>query len=183
MEKPSGYHVALAAMGVLLLYALWQAVDYQTLEFDPEGLQNLGMVLAPLVAVAAFIERTVEVVLTPTRGDTAGKLRHDLEKKKEAGADIADLQKQLRNYSLGTRRYAFLLAVGLGLVASMLGLRALENLVVTSPDDPLAPAVRRFDMLLTGLVVGGGADGIHKPVKAFTDYMEMISRNAKKESS
>ncbi len=182
MEKPSGYHVALIALGLLVLYAMWQAVDYSPLEFDEEGLANLGMVLAPLVAVAAFIERTVEVILTPTRGDTAGKLRHQLEVKKEAGADVGDLEEKIRDYSLGTRRYAFLLAVALGLVASMLGLRALENLVITPAGSPLDPAVQRFDMLLTGLVVGGGADGIHKPVKAFTDYMEMISRNAKKSS-
>ncbi len=102
--------------------------------------------------------------------------------KKEAGADVGDLEEKIRDYSLGTRRYAFLLAVALGLVASMLGLRALENLVITPAGSPLDPAVQRFDMLLTGLVVGGGADGIHKPVKAFTDYMEMISRNAKKSS-
>ena len=39
-------------------------------------------------------------------------------------------------------------------------------------------AFHTFDILLTGVVIGGGADGIHTIVGAVLDYMDMISQKA-----
>lgn len=145
--------------------------------FKPDAIANVGNVLAPLVLIAAFIERAVEVLLTPVRGDHADRLRSRIEKQQQAGGDVTALERELRDYKLTNRRIAFFMAVALGLLAALLGFRALESLFATPP--AAGSSLQFFDVVLTGVVIAGGADGIHTPVQAFTDYMERISRNAK----
>lgn len=176
MDESTGYGLGLWIVAALVVAAAAAATAFSPLQFDPKALANLGVVLAPLVAVAAFIERAVEVILTPLRGDTADRMQAEVTAAAAAGQDAAALKKQLHDFKLGTRRYAFLLAVSLGVIASLLGVRGLENLV--SANTPLSAPAKGFDVVLTGLLLGGGADGIHKPVKAFTDYMNMISKKS-----
>src|SRR5690606_12224075 len=64
----------------------------------------------------------------------------------------------------------------IALLISMMGIRAIEMLVsegVVSAA-PLAQQALfvRVDVLLTALLLAGGADGIHKVVLAFTSFME-----------
>ena len=155
----------------------FRATRASSLGFSSEALANVGNVLAPLVLIAAFIERAVEVLLTPVRGDQTDMLRHKIEDAKQAGSDTAQLERRLAEYKLGTRRQAFFLAVAIGLLASVLGVRGLEGLLETAP--ARGSSLQFFDVVLTGVVLGGGADGIHKPIQAFTDYMERVSKNAK----
>jgi hypothetical protein len=144
--------------------------------FSENALLNVGNVLVPLVILAAFIERAVEVVITPIHGDKRDRLRLEILATSEAGeterGEVAE--RNLLEHRLTTRRRALILAVSLGIFAGVLGVRGLSNLIVGEP----APAFQFFDITLTGLVVGGGADGIHRVVKAFTDYVDMISRSA-----
>lgn len=176
MDNSTGYGLGLWIVAALVVGAAVAATAFSPLQFDQKALANLGVVLAPLVAVAAFIERAVEVILTPLRGDTADRMQAEVTAATAAGQDAAALKKRLHDFKLGTRRYAFLLAVSLGIIASLLGVRGLENLV--SDSTPLSAPAKGFDVVLTGLLLGGGADGIHKPVKAFTDYMNMISKKS-----
>ncbi len=69
--------------------------------------------------------------------------------------------------------------VALGLALAVLGVRVLEHLVES---DVLRMAVpwqakgfRSFDVLLTGGLIGGGADGIHKLVSVFTTKFDQLS--------
>ena len=73
---------------VLLLFATFVVFrNFQAVgvAFKPDAIANVGNVLAPLVLIAAFIERAVEVLLTPVRGDHADRLRSRIEKQQEAG--------------------------------------------------------------------------------------------------
>jgi len=174
MNTARGYWVALIAVLILLVIALVSAGHFRPLAFNQNALTNFAVVLAPLVAVAGFIERAVEVILTPWRGDASDKSAREIKGVADPDAKAA-LEAQLHDYKLGTRRYAFLLSVTLGIIAALMGVRAIQNLV----DTRLGALPQAFDVLLTGLLLGGGADGIHKPVKAFTDYMDLISQNSK----
>jgi hypothetical protein len=172
----TGYALAFVA----LLIATWLAslqVRAPSLAFNAEAISNVGTVLAPLVLIAAFIERAVEVILTPLRGDVADRKQAEIEALRKENQPTDKKEAWLTNYKLETRQYAFFLAVTLGIIASLLGFRGLANLLEAAPSvgSPLA----FFDIILTGAVIGGGADGIHKPVKAFTDSMEKVSKNAK----
>ena len=143
--------------------------------FNQDVFLNIGRILAPLVVIALFIERAVDVLLTPVRGDKANKMEGEIAQLTDPN-EIKNKQKELKNHKLTSRRWAFFCAVVFGLIASVLGVRGLYGLLDSS--SPPSTAFNIFDILLTGIVLGGGADGIHKIVRAFTDYMEMISRKS-----
>ncbi|HEX7120637.1 MAG TPA: hypothetical protein VF212_17725 [Longimicrobiales bacterium] len=167
----------LVLIGLLVAaYVFFIRVRPEALRFDPNALANLGSVLAPLVVCAAFIERAVEVVLTPLRGEESARLQAKAQACRATGDhdEAAEHETRLTEHKLGSRRRAFFLAVALGIAASLLGIRGLESLLADGAQP--GTGFEFFDIVLTGLVIGGGADGIHKIVKAFTDYMEMVSR-------
>jgi hypothetical protein len=165
-------------LAIALVGGAWVALAYagsfDSLVFDPQALMNLGNVLAPLVVISAFIERSVEVVLTPIRGDRSERLLAKIREDEKKGDDTTHEQDALRRHKQDTRRIAFGLAIGLGLVSSLVGVRALSNLVTTPTNVP--DAVSMLDVLLTGLLLGGGAEGIHKIVKVFTSYTDLITK-------
>lgn len=181
VQPGTGYLWLFAAM-VAVAYGLAAWAAAAPLAFADDALVNVGNVLAPLVLVAAFIERAVEVVLTPWRGDESDVIEQNIKAHREAGkVEAAESQRVLlRRHKNGTRRRAFLIAVSLGLMAALVGFRAVSMLV---ENPPTAGIFVSFDVLITGLVLGGGADGIHKAMEAFTDYMDMISESAKKRAS
>lgn len=169
----------LALLAILAgAFVVFRAYPLPVLSFDDGAFGSLGNVLAPLVLVAVFIERAVEVVLTPVRGDESQRLKDRIERGRAAGdhVAVAGLEARLVDHRLGTRRRAFLLAVGMGVLASVLGLRGVGGLL--APEPAPGAGFEFFDIVLTGLVVGGGADGVHKVVKAVTDSMEMVSRRS-----
>ena len=173
----TGYAWVFAGV-VVATYWLSARATGQPLTFPEDALANVGKVMAPLVLVAAFIERSVEVILTPWRGDESDLIEQRVQAQTASGNIRAAESEavRLREHKNGTRRRAFMLAVSLGLAAALLGFRGIGSLVESAPDGGLFVF---FDVLITGFVLGGGADGLHKPVKAFTDYMEMISKSAK----
>ncbi len=69
--------------------------------------------------------------------------------------------------------------VALGLALAVLGVRVLEPLVeadVLLLAQPWqAKGFRLYDVLLTGGLIGGGADGIHKLVSVFTTKFDQLS--------
>jgi hypothetical protein len=154
-------------------------LNADVLPFNTAAFMNIGEVLAPLVAISAFIERAVEVLLTTARNEESNRLQTVLDQSSQDPTQTSrtdEARARLQAYKSQTQRLAFLLSVGLGVLAGLLGVRALSNLL--AKDAHPVPAFEILDIALTGLVIGGGADGIHKIVKAVTDYMEMISRKS-----
>lgn len=85
------------------------------------------------------------------------------------------------------KRFATRLALGLGLAASVVGIRVLSQFVptdeVTGLTDipsgvPLAQitAFRIFDIIVTGLLLAGGAQGIHNLLGDFLDKKNVLDR-------
>ena len=132
--------------------------------------------LALLLIAAAFIERAVEVILTPWRAKTAEllELGHDL----AAATERAERELALAEYKLDTQRLAFWLSSGFGLVVGASGFRALEWFVeipqasAASFGPTQAQLLSVLDVVLTGMVLAGGADGVHKIIALFTDFMD-----------
>jgi len=78
---------------------------------------------------------------------------------------------------------AFTAAVLLGITISAIGVRALELFVDPAVFAALTSAQRTvfrvIDVVLTGAVLGGGADGMHKLVSVFTNFMDRTNANLK----
>jgi hypothetical protein len=122
------------------------------------GLTNVAQTLAPLVAVAAFIERAVEIVISTWR---------------DAGGSALS-GPSLEAYKLQTRSYAYMASLSLSLCASIVGVRGLSSLVKT-----LVVASSRqqfwftmFDVILTALLLSGGSDAVHQVVTTITNFLD-----------
>ena len=180
------YVVILAALGALVLvYWLNPAV----IPFKKYSAGDFTQQLTPLVLIALFIERSLEVFLTVWRGGTAAALQRDVD---EATAlpdsdptkvkTLHDANDALIEYKSTTQQIALPLALALGILISALGVRGLGNLADLDKltDHPTQKYLFNVaDVLLTGALVGGGSDFVHKVITTFTDLMDVTSQKAK----
>lgn len=140
--------------------------------------------LSGLLFVALVIERALEVWLTPLRGPDADRMKHQIRKARPEGegreegtageeggsAGAPDQERALLEHRLETRRLAFLGGLTVGVVVSALGVRALSQFVdVSALPDLQGRLFLVADVLLTGALLGGGADGIHKVLSRFLE--------------
>jgi hypothetical protein len=132
--------------------------------------------LVALLIASAFIERAVEVILTPWRAKGSEVLK--LTRNSAAAAERPDCERDLAEYKLDSQRLAFWLSTALGTVVGACGFRALEWLVEAPPTKTLghlptqAQLLAVVDVVLTGLVLAGGADGVHKIIALFTAILD-----------
>jgi hypothetical protein len=182
----SGYLVILSAIGaVLLLHWLNPAV----IQFKNYSVADFTQQLTPLVLVALFIERSLEVFLTVWRGGKEATLQRDVDKATALpGGDTTKAQSlqaakdALTNYRFATQQIAMPCALVLGILISALGVRGLGNFADL---DKLGDhSTQKFlfnaaDVLLTGSLIGGGSDFVHKIITTFTDLMDATSQKAK----
>ena len=136
--------------------------------------QSILSILTPLFLFSLFVERAVEVVLTVWRGREADDLALAIKQEEETislqkNADRSkskELQSKLTNYKGTTRDIAFMICFILGVLISMAGIRALALFVdPTSLDDLSTFQTGWFtvlDIFVTGALIGGGSDGVHK---------------------
>lgn len=182
----SGYLVILSAIGALLiLYWLNPAV----IPFKNYSVPDFTQQLTPLVLVALFIERSLEIFLTVWRGGKEATLQRDVDKATALpDSDTTKIQSlhaakdALTNYRIATQQIAMPCALVLGILISALGVRGLGNFADL---DKLADHTTQkylfniADVLLTGSLIGGGSDFVHKIITTFTDLMDATSQKAK----
>jgi hypothetical protein len=153
---------------VLGLYFRFHEVAPQPLEFSRDGLQNVAKTMGPLFAIAAFVERAVEIVIATTRGPRTLELRRALD---AAGPKAkVGVRRALDRYQLETQRYSFAISLTLSLAASLCGVRAVSPLLAPSPEQ-----LRWFDLFdlgLTSLLIAGGSDGVHQVVTTITAFLD-----------
>lgn len=133
----------------------------------------------PFILAALLIERALEVLLTVWRGPDAAKLElriKELQSLKERSELINEEEEKLLTHRNNTKKNAFFLSVTIGIIISLLGMRVLEMLfdaeAFASLPDFQRIMLQIVDVLITGFLLGGGADGIHKVVSLFTTYMD-----------
>lgn len=175
--------VYIAGLLWLALRSHWNSAPFLNINAG-----NIVGYLTPLIVASAFIERAVEVVISPWR-DKEGDLKTNkvqtastLMAAAPAPAQAADLQAandDLAQYTGQTRRYAFALAFAFSLMAATAGVRVLGplldvNAMKTVPVDQ-QNYLRWYDMLLSTLLLAGGAAGIHAPITAITGFFQKNS--------
>ncbi|MEH2354234.1 hypothetical protein [Nostoc sp.] len=98
--------------------------------------------------------------------------------------DINEKERQRTAYKSDTRTIALWTSLLFGLLMSAIGIRSIEPLVVIDLDNPIQVIIFRcLDALLTGGLIAGGSEGIHKLIKVFIDFMEATSKQIKNQSS
>lgn len=94
--------------------------------------------------------------------------------------DINEKERQRTAYKSDTRTIALWTSLLFGLLISAIGVRSIEPLLVIDLDNPIQVVIFRcLDVFLTGGLIAGGSEGIHKLIKVFLDFMEATSKQIK----
>ena len=144
--------------------------------FWPFTLAEFVQLVTPIFLVALLIERVLEVFLTSWRAVGAREVKLMAKAGRATEENVVDYQSR-------TQRIAFIAGTAIGIVVSALGVRFLGLFVDPAVFETLSQTQRSAfivaDVLLTGAVLGGGADALHKLVTVFTNFMESTAERAK----
>jgi H+/Cl- antiporter ClcA len=181
------YVIAAVAIGAVLLiiYFLKPGV----IRFKSFSAAEFVQQLTPLVLAALFIERSLEVFLNVWRGGQEAKLERAIEKAKQKAAvnqativEVHNAEDALSDYRFSTQQIAIPASLILGILLSALGIRGLGALLDLVEFKKLSESQQTWvniaDVLLTGALIGGGSDFMHKVITTFTDLMDATSRKA-----
>jgi hypothetical protein len=149
---------------------------------------DLARALTPLAMAAIFIERAVEVLVSPWREADAATLENAVKAAAAASAspatdsDVQDLKDDLNQYRGTTKQVAFLLAFVLSLIAALVGVRAIGPFLADNGLNALTPVQRElfsgYDVLLTAILLPGGADLVHSVFNAFSSVFNKVQNSA-----
>jgi hypothetical protein len=169
----------LAASGIVLV--VW--LRPEALKFWEFTKDDIVRLFTELIVIALIIERGVEVFITPWRQGDRTKLEIDL----QSVAPDARMEKKqnLAKYKHETRQVAFLVSLAIGIVISAAGIRVLQFLIQPQTLEKISNTNQGLffvglDVLLTGALLGGGADALHKLVSVFTNFMDTSAAKAAK---
>ncbi len=143
--------------------------------FSSESVFDLGTTLAPFILVALLIERATEVVVKGAR----------MQKKVELKKTNPDANR-LQEFKADTRKITFLTSFIGGTALAMAGVRIISAFLADDAQFAMGEAQRSIflslDVLVTGLVLAGGADGLHKLVSVGTEYLDKAKQNLSQDS-
>lgn len=191
-----GSIAALVPVAAILTFPVWLAPA--PIVFKHFAATEVVQLLTLLILVALLAERALEIFVGTWRSPDAAQLElaarvaaqelaslqssTDEAAVRQARAALDAARRAERQYRCTTRMIALWAALALGLLVSGVGLRALETLV-----DPAlngwslrqAAAFRLVDVLLTGGVIAGGSEGIHRITTVFDNFMSATANRAK----
>ena len=195
----------LAVIGTFVVYPVWSNQAPLPVDFKPLTPQSFAGLIGWLFAVALFVERAVEVVVMVFRDQQADLLDAAEEiaaracktairratalagdnaaapADKKAATDAAEAARQAlatagQNklvYRAETKEIALVVGFAFGLFVSLAGVRALHGLLLDAT--PAGNLFAAADILVTGAMLAGGSEGIHRLANAFTSFMDGVS--------
>ena len=193
--------VAVAAAGLMLL----MVHPFTALATKSFTFQDCAAFFTELTAIALFVERSLEVLVTPwrERGAQLREVEHDAAKTKlevvqkaavqapeiataaapNAVAEAVSTKQAVVDYRASTQQIAFVVSLCAGIVISLVGVRALEFFFDPKGLSQLGGLQRRLfqatDVVLTGALISGGADALHQLVTVFTNFANATSEKVK----
>jgi hypothetical protein len=177
----------LAIVGFMAGGILW--VKPSPLPLREHAISQVGSLLGIALVISIFLERAIEVFISVWRNPDAARLDVHLEqfehliketdspKEKWRMRDHLDQLKVTRaRYKVDTQTLAMWVSFFSGLLISVAGLRCLETLVVAeklaSLSDKQQFLFRMVDVLLTGGLIAGGSEGLHKISQVYTTFID-----------
>jgi len=164
--------------------ALAAVLHPPVVRFQPLGAGDLAHLVAPLCLLAVFVERVLEVFLTAWRGERAAQLKQLARRDDVAQASGPTPAQRLTAYQTQTQRMAFIGGTALGIALALAGVRVLQPLLdpvlLASHATPAwqHSAITVIDVLLTGTVLGGGSQGVHRVMRVAAGLVETTRKTA-----
>ena len=149
--------------------------------------EKLGAVLGTLLLAALFIERGLDVFLTTLRAEDSEKMSKKVEEIQTMVNDgdtakkgeLTELKEEQLKFKSKTRIIALWSGLLAGVILGIIGFRALNSLVDPDEFESLQNFQKMIfnavDIFLTGCVLAGGSDSIHKIMDSFRLFMEKKS--------
>lgn len=182
-------------LAVLLVGGLVLAAKVGSLTLKPFGPVDVTKVLTTFFVLALFVERTLEVFITAWRGDETAKRENNLQAAKDALAQNpadANLQEgvnkatqELTEYKCETKAIALRAGLVLGILIAAVGVRSFDTFVdarfdpKTFWDRAQAAIFFVLDALVSGGIIGGGSDAIHKMMNIITEFLDATAKKVK----
>jgi hypothetical protein len=190
--KPIPWRTYYALMLVILaLASVYAARSFDIYTFNEVTRDSIINLLMPLFVLAVFLERAQEVFISAWRDLGASALEQDVTNWRQAAKDAKDTRgtqddkdaseglknarEKLSEWKAKTKRYSFLVGLAGGVLISIAGIRVMNPLV--SWDAEIVGAQGALfdvlDIFITGGLLGGGADGIHKLMSLILDQIDV----------
>jgi hypothetical protein len=167
-------------IGVGVILSAWARLVPFRSDISPALIAGI---LMPLAVVALFMERALEVLLTPWRHNAVDQFEVQMKSAEAAGAPTAELAEKLTLHRSETRGLAFLAGLALGTIVSAAGVRSLEPLIdaqqFTSLSSLQRNALAGIDVVMTAALLAGGSDGLHRLVSIFTAFFDRTKEKVK----
>lgn len=189
----------LAILFIIAILAVVVFFKFSAIPFQKDVLSKIGGLLTLLFFAALLLERALDVFLTLGRApkseeldELITKLRNLLSANVAAAVDrsageaeLLAAQKEKREWRAGTRSIAMWLGFILGIIVSAVGIRTLGSIIDISMIEDNNAQVFAFgivDIVLTGGLLAGGSDGIHKISELFRNFFESQSAQARQKT-
>jgi hypothetical protein len=157
------------------------------------AISHIGAFLGVAMVISLFLERAIEVFISVWRNPDAVGLDVQLERAEQSLKEAIDSQsiRQLQaeqaalkikraRYKVDTQTLAMWVGFFSGLLISVAGLRCLEGMVkieaLTNWPEKQQFLFRLVDVLLTGGLLAGGSEGLHKVAQVYTTFMDTTNR-------
>jgi hypothetical protein len=164
----------------------------KSVRFKEDLGQEIGHVLSSLLVIALFVERLIEVVVSIWREPDQEKKDHAVatvsgpDGKALAGkeADQEELKKTQVEHKADTGVFASAVGLCIGVLVAAVSFQCLGHLFDPQSLGELPETQRKLfvgvDILLTGAVLSGGSDAVHKIFNAFNAFMDAARRQSEK---
>ena len=189
----------LALVFIIVILALVVIYKFSAIPFQEDALSKIGGLLTLLFFAALILERALDVFLTLGRApksedldELITKLRQLKNAGAEASATVSVQEEQRlaapkanREWRAGTRSLAMWLGFIIGIIISAVGIRTLGSIIDVSMienNHAQIIAFRVVDTVLTGGLLAGGSDGIHKIAELFRNFFEGQSALARQKT-
>lgn len=177
--------VVVVLVGILTFQTTPQPVIFKN------DITQTGTLLAYLFVVALFLERSLEVFITAWREPSKLKQEREIKRLTEAvlantmtQAELDAAKGELEVFRSNTRSLALLVSFAFGLIISAVGVRTLQQFVEVDGLKALSETQLNLfhlaDVCLTGGLLAGGSEGIHKVTQVYTNYMDASAERAKR---
>ena len=136
--------------------------------------------LGILYIVALFIERALEVLLKAWR--QGGKVLLQQEVVASAGESKVSAEKNLQEYKAGTQKRALLLALTMGILVAVSGVRLLGPIYHSAFTEEWAFQLALFqftDIVITAGLIAGGSKTIHELMGLIDEFLRRSRKGVK----
>ena len=185
-------------LAILLVGGLVLASNVGHLSLNKNlGAGDVTKLLATFFVLALFVERTLEVFITAWRGEKTVKGEDELQTAKQAlaqnpadttlQASVKDKTEWSVGYKCETQAIALRAGLVLGILIAAVGIRSFDifvaPLTVVHEDtfwfNMQAGTFNVVDVLVSGGIIGGGSDAIHKMMNIITEFFDATAKKVK----